>query len=91
MADEVNPMRAGPLAQDIAHCRSCDTTIVFLRTSAGRLMPVNVIVSRAGRADGLRSPNAGELKYQHGVHESHFVTCPQAAKHRSREVKDGDG
>lgn len=84
-------MRAGPLAKDIAHCRSCDASIVFLRTSKGSLMPVNVMLSPKGRSEGLRAPNAGELKYVHGEHESHFATCPKAAKHRAREVKDGDG
>lgn len=79
-------MRAGPLPKDIAHCRSCEAAVVFVRTAAGKLMPVNVNPTDAR----YRGPNAGELAYVHGAHQSHFATCPAAQKHRTREVKDGD-
>lgn len=56
---------------DIVSCRSCGEDIVFLRTAAGRPMPVN--------ADTVEP---GDTDYEHGRHVSHFATCPAADQHR---------
>lgn len=65
---------AGPLTEDIVHCRACGAEIVFVRTKAGKRMPVNVVPTDKKH----RAPNAGELEFVYGEHQSHFMTCPQA-------------
>jgi hypothetical protein len=53
------------------HCRSCGAEIVWLRTKAGRLIPVNA-------ATALET----DTEFDHNRHVSHFATCPQANKWR---------
>jgi hypothetical protein len=69
---------AGPWPQDVMQCRTCKADIVWLRTKAGKSMPVNVQPTAAP----FRGPTAGETAYKHGEHQSHFVTCPQRDEHR---------
>ena len=52
-------------------CQSCEAPIVWLRTQAGKAMPVDAASVRPG--DTIFVPN---------LHVSHFATCPHAAKHR---------
>jgi hypothetical protein len=65
---------AGPHPKDVSKCRSCGADIVWMRTSAGKLAPVNVMP----RAKGKRGPNAGEFLFAPLAHESHFATCKEA-------------
>ena len=55
----------------VAHCRSCQARIVWLRTKAGKRIPVD-----AGTVE------AGAKEYDPKRHISHFATCPEAAKFR---------
>lgn len=52
--------------------------MVFLKTKKGKWIPVNVIPTDSE----FRGPNAGEIKYKHGEHQPHFVTCPCAGEFR---------
>lgn len=51
----------------LTDCRSCGAAIVFLRTAAGRSMPVDAI-------DVLPDDTTYDAKR----HVSHFATCPEA-------------
>lgn len=55
----------------IKHCRSCNARIIFLPTAAGRSMPVD--------ADTVEEDDED---FDPSRHTSHFVTCPNADKHR---------
>lgn len=52
-------------------CRSCGASIIWLKTRAGKKMPVD-----AASVDGL------EHIFEYGKHVSHFSTCPNAKQHR---------
>lgn len=56
----------------ITKCRTCQARIIFLPTAAGKSMPVNAVT-----VEPEHQQFDPELD-----HESHFVTCPGAAKHR---------
>lgn len=73
---------AGPHPRDVVKCRACSVDVVFLRTKAGRRMPVNVMPTDAK----FRGPNAGETDYQYNVHQSHFQTCPDSPAFRERKT-----
>ncbi len=65
-----------------AKCRSCGAYIVWLKTKAGKTMPVD-----ADSVDDADAPvGAGEkpLFDANAGHVSHFATCPNADKHRKR-------
>lgn len=75
----------------IDQCRSCDAPIIGALTVNGKWMPVDV----EPRADGNLSlteaepiPQVVVIKAGQDVdgprYVSHFVTCPNAARHRSR-------
>lgn len=55
----------------IVRCKSCRAMIVWLKTPAGKSMPVD--------ADSV-APEDEE--YEHGRHISHFSTCPDQARWR---------
>jgi hypothetical protein len=58
-------------------CDSCGAHLVFLKTTKGRMMPVNY----SGKAmDDKRDG----VPFDPVRHETHFATCPAAAKHRKR-------
>jgi hypothetical protein len=58
------------------HCRSCGAMIGWLRTAAGKTMPVDF---------SSIDPDAHEaLQFDPKRHKSHFSTCPQAGEHRNR-------
>jgi hypothetical protein len=65
-----------------AKCRSCGAYIVWLKTKAGKNMPVDAdslddvdLEAEAGEMP-LFDPSAG--------HISHFATCPNADQHRRK-------
>lgn len=76
------PAGAGPLPRDVSRCRAgdCGADIVWLKTKAGRPMPVNVVPTNKL----YRGPNAGETEFVYGEHESHFSTCPAATSFRKQ-------
>lgn len=65
------------MAHDVQRCRhaGCGALIVWLKTKAGRNMPVNY--------DGTVTDL--DTHYEHGRHTSHFVTCPAADKFRKKK------
>lgn len=67
------------MAHDVQRCRArgCGALIVWLKTKAGRNMPVNY--------DG--TVIALDTHYVHGRHTSHFATCPAAEKFRRIQKK----
>ena len=69
---------AGPNPADVVKCSACGADIVFVRTKSGKRMPVNVMPTDKR----FRGPNAGELDYVHGEHQSHFATCVEADRFR---------
>ena len=58
---------------DATTCRSCGAEIRFLKTHSGATMPVNA-----------ETVEPGDELFDYKRHISHFATCPDAAKHRSR-------
>jgi len=54
-------------------CRSCGKSIIWLRTKAGKKMPVDA-----------ETVTGSETMFEYGKHTSHFATCPNANKHRKR-------
>lgn len=56
----------------ITKCRTCRADIKWLRTAAGKSMPVNADTVKEGATEFDRA--AG--------HISHFSTCAQADEHR---------
>ena len=59
-----------------AKCRSCDEYIVWVKTQAGKNMPVD--------ADSF--DEGDELVYDaERGHISHFATCPNADQHRRKK------
>lgn len=55
----------------ITRCRSCRAQIVWLKTEAGKNMPVD--------ADTVKPEDEA---FDSAVHISHFATCPNASQHR---------
>lgn len=70
-----------------ATCSSCGASIIWVKTAAGRSMPIDLVpcddgnvVVEDGTARTLRKgvePPANVSKFK-----SHFATCPNAASHR---------
>lgn len=59
------------MTQRVTPCTSCSASIVFLRTSTGKVMPVDA-------ATVLPEDDVFDPKR----HKSHFASCPNSAQHR---------
>lgn len=59
--------------EHLCPCRACGASIVFLRTKARKLIPVNA--NTVNRDDDDFDPRR---------HTAHFATCPKAAEFRRR-------
>lgn len=57
----------------ITRCRSCRARIIWLKTSAGKNMPVD--------ADTVEPE---DQEFDSTRHQSHFATCPNADHHRKK-------
>ena len=97
---QVRPWRqgdpGGPVPWETARCRSCGARIVWARTVAGRMMPVNVEPAAAGnvllvpQADPTDPPLARVLHTEAEraqvrdapLHLAHFASCTHADEHR---------
>lgn len=68
-------------------CRSCRARIVYLKTAAGKTMPVD-----AGERPDVWSAAPADTIYDKTIHVSHFGTCPQAKdwSNRTKGVKVDD-
>lgn len=62
-----------PPKQGANTCRSCGAEIVWLKTAAGKNMPVDA-----------ETFETGDELFDIKRHTSHFATCPNAAAHRSQ-------
>lgn len=75
---------------DEGKCRSCGDAILWVKTSAGNVMPLNKEPDPEGNivlVDGVARVLSGEMWEGHcdlPKYKSHFATCPGAAKHRKR-------
>lgn len=63
-----------PAGTPPASCRSCDEEVYWITTTHGKRMPVDCTI------DGAYAPT--DRANGHGV--SHFATCPEADKWRTR-------
>ena len=81
-------------------CRACGKEIGFIKTAAGKAMPVNANAVRFVRAGGPntyvmidgsiqrgREPEYGETDTMIG-YISHFATCPAADRFRKKRAED---
>ena len=64
---------------NIVRCRSCDASIVWMRTQLGKLMPVDTEGVDEGE---LEFDLAGAPLFNSHNHTSHFTTCPNADEWR---------
>jgi hypothetical protein len=74
------------------NCRSCNAPVLWVRTTSGALMPLDAEPVENGNIaliDGVAHTRRGDLfeemlpdgpRYQ-----SHFASCPNAAKHRKKK------
>lgn len=73
---------------DKAKCRECGAAIFWLRTTSGSLMPIDATPVEGGNIvikDGVAHVLRGDLfepMLDGPRYQSHFVSCPEAAKHR---------
>lgn len=78
----------------MAECSSCGQRIVWVKTEAGKQMPVDPEPVSGGNLllealDGIdREWTAVVVQAIPGVpmYRSHFASCPQAAEHRKRKL-----
>jgi len=65
----------------MSRCRSCNAEIIWTVTDAGKKMPVDR--EPTGKGIALIPLARDEIRSRVvDVHESHFVTCPNADQHR---------
>lgn len=68
-------------------CRSCGADIFWVKTTAGRWIPIDEQQTLEGNID--LDPETCEAKVGRrgsGRYISHFATCPNAGKHRRRKA-----
>jgi thiamine kinase-like enzyme len=58
----------------LSKCSSCGASIVWLKTAAGKNMPVDA--ETVGDADQV---------YELGKHKPHWASCPNANQHRTKK------
>ena len=61
------------------NCRTCNKEIFWLKTQAGKIMPVDAeTVPKKGTGD------IATIIFDPKTMTSHFITCPQANQHRRK-------
>lgn len=65
---------------DVKKCKSCGAEIVWLKTCAGKNMPVNVPKFADGEIAHEAVTTALEFNPYYMI--SHFSTCPNSNQHR---------
>ncbi len=62
----------------MARCKTCNAEIVWMKTSAGKNIPVD--------ADSVERDDTGRYpsEFDPDTMTTHFETCPQAGQHRRR-------
>lgn len=64
----------------VAQCRSCGAEIVWLKTQAGKNMPVD----RKRLDGGDAAEDVHRWKFDRDRHVSHFSSCPNGEQHRKK-------
>lgn len=66
---------------DHGRCRSCGADVIWAKTAAGKLMPLDATETLGKVVYQLDT--TGRMQRAEGRgHESHFATCPQADRWR---------
>ena len=60
---------------NVTRCKSCDESVIWMRTARGKMMPVDVEGVDEGE---LEFDLDGTPLFNSDNHTSHFSTCPQA-------------
>ena len=71
----------------IDQCRSCGRNIYWLKTSKGKLMPVDTQPSKDGNIvieEGIATVVSQGSLFGEPLYTSHFATCPQAPSWRKK-------
>lgn len=81
---------------EIKPCRSCQAPVIWARTKNGKAIPIDAEPADSGQKPNLKllpgNPVAAEyVGAGEGTHVSHFVTCPNAIKHRTARTTKGNG
>lgn len=66
-------------------CKSCKKEFYYLRTSSGKLNPVDVDSLSQSHISLLIAKM--EVMFDPKIHTSHFITCPEAKKFRKPKQK----
>ncbi len=66
-------------------CRSCGAEILWAETTAGKRIPLDLPSERRFLVVPLPDSSFGiaGIATSHETYETHFVTCPNAAEHRT--------
>lgn len=88
-------MTTTPQLRRIDKCKSCSAAIVWAKTSAGKLIPIDAAPAADGNIRLWKGPSTGEWlalyrpKPPQGepLYKSHFATCPDAQKFRRPRAK----
>lgn len=88
-------MSYGNYGKSESRCRSCNARIIFIKSTKGRFIPCNPIVTRYKKEEGGKEKivlDTGEVvscrtgvstEEMDGIgYVSHFATCPNAKMHR---------
>lgn len=67
------PTAADRHEKRIVNCKSCSARIVWFTTAAGKNMPVDAA-----------TVDVDDTELDLSRHQSHFASCPNAAKHRRK-------
>ena len=71
------------MKEQIKKCRSCDAPIIWKKTIGGKWIPLDATSEE-------RFFLRGQIAIVADAYTTHFMSCPNAAKHRKKkEGKDG--
>ena len=65
-----------------SRCKTCDAAIIWVKTPAGKTMPLDAKTTTWWLIDGGGAGEAVTTAKPVAVRQSHFATCPQADQHR---------
>jgi len=65
-------------------CKSCGAEIFFLKTSRGKIIPVNS--ETISEQDKLLIRKNQTVYFDYKIHTAHFATCPDSERFR-RKIK----
>ena len=72
---------------DKGNCRSCNAEIIWIKTSAGKPMPLDAKPEKLFvYLSGESHPSQSDWQMR-DCYRSHFATCPNAASHRKPKAQ----